>query len=144
MCNWAPAVRDTGIFPQLKLCLLGYVLKSTKYSTLVNYFHLPICLLQPSVCPQTTNGLAPIPKTQVLLVCQKDPPPHKLSLRLAEQLFPPPLFTKYSQPWRSAGPCLPDYHDWLGVSNSPKSHPHTWNPSVVDPQLPRNLEQGVG
>ena len=38
---------------------------------------------------------------------------------------------------------LPLCHDWLGGLNSPKSHPHTWNPGVVDPQLPRNLEQGV-
>merc|ERR1711966_49770 len=44
---------------------------------------------------------------------------------------------------RSSGQSLLVCHDRLGGSNSPKSHPHTWNPSVVDPQLPRNLEQGV-
>ena len=34
-------------------------------------------------------------------------------------------------------------HEWLGGLNSPKSHPNSWKPSVVDPQLPRNLEKGV-
>ena len=44
---------------------------------------------------------------------------------------------------RPSGRGLLICQDRLGGSNSPKSHPHTWNPGVVDPQLPRNLEQDV-
>ena len=115
-----------------------------QHCILANYFRLPTCLLPLSGCPQTINGLAPIPKTQVLLVRQKGSSPQNL-VYLPQTLSPPPLSklatksaaplqsqlpTKYSRPWRSAGQCLPDYHDRLGGSNSPKSHPHTWNPSV--------------
>ena len=49
----------------------------------------------------------------------------------------------YGDVTRLSGEGLLICHDWLGGSNSPKNHPHIWNPSVVGPQLSRNLEQGV-
>ena len=66
--------------------------------------------------PLTTNSLAPIPKTQVLLVCQKDPPPRKLGLSPSDNSLCPytagaaaPLQSKlpvpaYSQSWQF---CIP-------------------------------------
>ena len=69
-----------------------------------------------------------------------------LIILLQEAATSPPVqaLPKYSRPWQSVGPCLPDFHDWLGGSNSLRSFPHTWTLTyVIGPQLPRKLEQSI-
>ena len=63
---------------------------------------LPTCLLPPSGCPQTTNGLAPIPRTQGLLISQSGPPPQCPVLTSRQRLSPP-----------GSGRCAPPIKNWM-------------------------------
>ena len=124
VCNWPPVVWGSKIPPHLNLFFLDikkYI--STTNSTLANYFRIPAYLLQPSGCPQTTNGLAPILKTQVLLFRQNNPFPHRNSVCLSQIILSVPVFQiataplqsklhvhKYIRPWQSR--ILPKKYDF--------------------------------